>query len=346
MPILTATLKFFDLEKGHGYASTAAGDVRINANIILAAQLPNLLPGAELTLDVLRGQTGLQAQSITSITPPPFKEGTIKWFDEAKAFGFIASEDGDVFLHYSVTEVAGVLPWKGLPVHFWASPGKDGKPNATKVVYPTLAEEIAAMAAEVAAAPAETLADAATPLSPYVVGEVLEASVKWFKADKGYGYLIVEGKQGDLFFHISQVRKGLELPDGLAVVCVVGENPKGHCALQVRLPGEDTEISELFKQSPPVAVEVKPRSRTFTKPKSVEADAGLVDPAPTVTRRPRKGKVAAPTGPVVDTEHPLEVTELPDGPLAAGLARLGLVAVTAKANGLDHSPAAEGQPTH
>lgn len=346
---VTGTLKFFDPEMGHGFAMTAAGDVRINLNIVPAEHVPNLIPGAELTLDVLRAQAGNVAVSILSIAPPPFKEGKIKWFNEVKKFGFITGQDGDVFLRFSVTEAAGVMPWPGLPVQFWDAPGKDGKPNATKVVYPTLIEEIAALAAETAAAPAEVVTEvvAAVPLAPYVVGEVLNASVKWFKKDKGFGYLIVDGKQGDLFFHISQVRKGLELPDGLAVVCVVGENPRGTCALQVRLPGEDTEISELFNKPAPVSVEVKPR-RTFQKPKPPIAAAGPADVAPTVTRRARKDKdkvkAAAPTGPVVDREHPLEVDALPDGPMAAGLAKLGLVAVAQKVNGLDHG--AEGQSVH
>ena len=36
------------------------------------------------------------------------KQGKVKWFNTQKGFGFIASEDKDVFVHISAVEAAGL----------------------------------------------------------------------------------------------------------------------------------------------------------------------------------------------------------------------------------------------
>ena len=59
---------------------------------------------------------------------PDRVQGTIKWFDAKKGFGFISREDGeDVFVHYSAINSDGyrVLE-EGQPVDFLIVEGKKG----------------------------------------------------------------------------------------------------------------------------------------------------------------------------------------------------------------------------
>ncbi len=62
-------------------------------------------------------------------------EGTVKWFNDAKGFGFIAQDGGgDVFVHHSAIKAEGfrTLP-EGSRVRFDVVDGPKG-PAAEKVV--------------------------------------------------------------------------------------------------------------------------------------------------------------------------------------------------------------------
>ncbi|MCG9697010.1 cold shock domain-containing protein CspD [Shewanella sp. Isolate11] len=55
--------------------------------------------------------------------------GTVKWFNNAKGFGFICPEAGgeDVFAHYSTIEMEGYRTLKaGQPVQFEVEEGPKG----------------------------------------------------------------------------------------------------------------------------------------------------------------------------------------------------------------------------
>ena len=55
--------------------------------------------------------------------------GTVKWFNDAKGFGFITPEDGgaDLFAHFSEIQSAGFKSLaEGQKVSFDVTPGKKG----------------------------------------------------------------------------------------------------------------------------------------------------------------------------------------------------------------------------
>ena len=62
------------------------------------------------------------------------QRGTVKWFNEAKGYGFITKEDGgDVFVHYSEIHANGFKTLsEGQAVEFEVSDGPKG-PKAVNV---------------------------------------------------------------------------------------------------------------------------------------------------------------------------------------------------------------------
>lgn len=63
-------------------------------------------------------------------------KGTVKWFNEAKGFGFISQDDGgaDVFVHFSAIQGGGFKTLaEGQKVEFELQDGPKG-PQAANVV--------------------------------------------------------------------------------------------------------------------------------------------------------------------------------------------------------------------
>ena len=61
-------------------------------------------------------------------------------------------------------------------------------------------------------------------------------TVKWFSADKGFGFITPDDGSKDLFVHHSEIQADgyKSLDDGQKVEYVVGEGQKGPCATNVK----------------------------------------------------------------------------------------------------------------
>jgi CspA family cold shock protein len=63
-------------------------------------------------------------------------QGTVKWFNATKGFGFIEPKDGgkDVFVHISAVERAGLRTLAdGQAVAYELETGRDGRQSASKL---------------------------------------------------------------------------------------------------------------------------------------------------------------------------------------------------------------------
>ena len=141
-PELRATVKWFNSEKGFGFVELAdgTGDVFLHANALQAAGHTTVGPGMQMQVRVGQGQKGRQVEQVMSVdtttgeaTPaarhdgPPRSprsrpqldlsnavqmEGTVKWYNPDKGFGFITPKEGgkDVFVHATALERAGIPP--------------------------------------------------------------------------------------------------------------------------------------------------------------------------------------------------------------------------------------------
>ncbi len=68
-----------------------------------------------------------------------------------------------------------------------------------------------------------------TAAADSIDGSAVAATVKWFRADKGYGFVELPGGQGDAFLHLNALRlAGREsVPTGAKLHVVVQSGPKG-----------------------------------------------------------------------------------------------------------------------
>ena len=131
-------------------------------------------------------------------------QGTVRWFDADRGFGFLAPEDGspDVFVHASeiVGDGGAKVLREGQAVVFEVGENDRG-PQALRV---------------------RVTADAAAGSAVGLLG-----TVNWYEPGKGYGFASPDGGGADIFVHSSAIVTGGVVTEGQRVAFLVVEGERG-----------------------------------------------------------------------------------------------------------------------
>jgi CspA family cold shock protein len=133
----------------------------------------------------------------------------LKWFNATKGFGFVSPVDGapDAFLHVSVLHRAG-LQEVGDQAELVCEIGQGPKGPQVMRIVEMLSAGAAAPAPALAASPYQSHR-APSRAAPE---EEMMGTVKWFKPDKGFGFITADDSAKDVFVHKSVLRRsGLNL---------------------------------------------------------------------------------------------------------------------------------------
>lgn len=156
-------------------------------------------------------------------------QGTVKFFNASKGFGFVARDDGgeDVFVHISAVEQAGLQGLaSGQPLAFTLVE-RNGKVSAIDLKIegePLPIEEFAPRQRDDRGAPGGARG------RRQLTGERTSGTVKFFNTTKGFGFIARDDGQADAFVHISAVQRagmaGLDEGDRVAFDIEVDDRGK------------------------------------------------------------------------------------------------------------------------
>ena len=127
------------------------------------------------------------------VPPGRTVEAKVKWFNASKGFGFVTMADGsqDAFLPMAILRRAGYEDVReGASITCEVSAGAKG-PLVTNVLN----------------IDNSTAVEPGAERRPQRPATVMEGAVKWFEAEKGYGFISPDGGGKDVFIHITALRR-------------------------------------------------------------------------------------------------------------------------------------------
>ncbi|WP_435737240.1 cold shock domain-containing protein [Cellulosimicrobium sp. PMB13] len=226
---------WYEPTKGYGFVTPddGRGEIFVHSSAIVGGGV--ISEGQRVAFLVVEGEKGPQAdhllplgaQAAGQAVPSDGADGTVRWYDDTKGFGFVAPDGGgdDIFVHVSALGGGLTELVEGARVTYDVVAGDKG-PNARNVQLVR------------GSGSARAATDRGRPSRPSASGAPVrggEGVVARYDADRGFGFITPDAGGADLFVHVSVVRGAEVLEEGDRVRFKIRQSDRGPQADSVEL---------------------------------------------------------------------------------------------------------------